>query len=82
VYSLKIELESAQRARWLAELSSALNEAQRLLSRFSLEDGDQRAFDLNLRISAAQAEIRSLQSQSLSRQKPSDREWSGSPLWD
>lgn len=71
----------AERARWLAELSNALHEAQMLLSQFALGDCQQQALELNLRISAAQAEIRSLQTHSASRLRPSYWEWAETALW-
>ena len=52
---------SAERARWLAELSEALDEACALVTRFAfVADNPADAFDLYLRIEAARLEVQAL----------------------
>ena len=54
-------LRSTSRARWLAELSSALEDAQNLLGRLVAERIDQGDADmLRVRIEELRAELRSL----------------------
>ena len=54
-------LRSTSRARWLAELSSALEDAQNLLARLVAERIDQGDADmLRVRIEELRAELRSL----------------------
>ena len=51
----------AERARWLAELSKALDEACILVTRFALATENQaEVFDLYLRLEAARLEVQAL----------------------
>jgi hypothetical protein len=78
------DIAVAYRARWLAELSGALDEAQSLVWQLALA-GVRNAdvLDLSARVEAALAEARSLR---LSRLDKSSNEtcpdWSDSVLWD
>lgn len=78
------EVTAAQRARWLAELSHALEEAQRLIWRLS-EEGVSAAdtLDLAARLETARAEVRSLRlgrtTQESSELNP---KWIDQALWD
>jgi hypothetical protein len=74
-------IKPGERAPWLAELASALDEAQKLLSRFVSEGSQQQVFALKLRISAVQAQVRSLQCQSASRLSLSNWEWPETAIW-
>jgi hypothetical protein len=83
VVRVPTDVTAAQRARWLAELTDALDEAQTLVWRLGVSEMRQiEAFDLLARLEAARAEARSLQ---LSRLReiasPSGPEWTN-PLWD
>lgn len=75
-------MTAAQRARWLAELSGALDDAQQLICRFSGERNVE-AVDLLKRIEAARAQVQSLQ---LGRARKTgddfSSEWSNSLPWD
>ena len=52
---------ATQRARWLAELSDALDEAQDLVWQMAIAEGrDFNALDLSARVEAARAEARSM----------------------
>jgi hypothetical protein len=82
VVQVPTEVTAAQRARWLGELSSALEEAQSLIWRISsAEDID--LLDLRARIESARAEVRSLR---LVRGNPSAFEyrpkWTNHSAWD
>jgi hypothetical protein len=75
---------AAQRARWLAELSNALEEAQTLL--WSLDAADLRkvdVLDLSARLEAARAEVRALRlgrtGEQASQFSPN---WTNQLLWD
>jgi hypothetical protein len=80
--SVPTEAPAAIRARWLAELSEALDSAQRLLARLNSVDADSAALELYARIEAARFEVRSLR---LSRQgiqrNEDDPEWTGFIGW-
>jgi hypothetical protein len=80
--SVPTEAPAAIRARWLAELSEALDSAQRLLARLNLADADSAALELYARIEAARFEVQSLR---LSRQgiqrDEDDPKWTGFIGW-
>jgi len=84
VVRVPTDVTAAQRARWLAELSGALEDAQKLLS--ELIPGDTRngdALDLRARLEAALAEARSLQfGRTKDRQPDFHPEWSNLVPWD
>jgi hypothetical protein len=74
---------AAARARWLAELSEALDEAQALLSR--LEPAELwriDALDLSARVEAAQAHVRMLQSARRIKAPEPHPEWRRMLPWD
>jgi hypothetical protein len=83
VCSVPAEVPPAERARWLGELSEALNEAHRLLCRIDFRGNERsEALELYLRIEAARLEVQSLQlSRSLQPRQQSHREWANSPPW-
>jgi len=59
--SVPTEVPSAERARWLAELAQALDDAQRLLHQLDLRMVPRaEAFELYMRIEAARLEVQSL----------------------
>jgi len=61
MYSVPTEVSAIERARWLAELSEALDAARRLLSKFDIRDRDrEEALDLYTRIEAARFQVQSL----------------------
>ena len=74
--SVPTEVPAAERARWLAELSEALDEAQRLLAGLDRGGGPEvHVRELHLRIEAARLEISSLRlSRSLNPRKGNDPE--------
>lgn len=51
---------AAARARWLAELADALDEAQRLMKELGVDDGRIEAHDLCARIEAARVEVETI----------------------
>jgi hypothetical protein len=72
----------AQRSRWLAELSEALQEAQRLL--WQIDAGGLRSVDaleLSARLEAAHAQVRSLRLRNSQSAINSAPEWTNLP-WD
>jgi hypothetical protein len=59
--SVPIEVPPADRARWLAELAQALDEAQRLFRQLDVRTIPRAdAFELYMRIEAARLEVQSL----------------------
>lgn len=80
--SVPTEAPAAIRARWLAELSEALDDAQRLLFELVPADSGTEAIDLCARIEAARFEVQSLR---LSRpgilRDGVDPKWSGFIPW-
>jgi hypothetical protein len=59
--SVPIEVPPADRARWLAELAQALDEAQRLFRQLDMRTIPRAdAFELYMRIEAARLEVQSL----------------------
>ena len=76
-------MTAAQRARWLAELTDALDEAQSLVWR--LGNAEMRAidaFDLLARLEAARAEARSLRLSRVRQPPCSNPEWTDPVPWD
>lgn len=51
---------AAERARWLAEIASALEEARQLVRRLAVDEGRMDAIELAVRIDAARVEVRTL----------------------
>ena len=59
--SVPIEVPPADRARWLAELAQALDDAQRLFGKLDVRTIPRAdAFELYMRIEAARLEVQSL----------------------
>ena len=83
MFSVPIEVPAAERARWLAELSGALNEARRLMLLLEhLSHQKPAAKDLYLQIEAALLEVQSLRrSRSLCGRQESDPKWIESDPW-
>lgn len=81
--SVPTEVPAAERARWLAEVSEALNEAHRILSQLHLSQEDEAtARELYLRIQAARLEVQSLRlSRSLNPREETDPRWTGPAPW-
>jgi hypothetical protein len=77
------EQPAAERARWLAELSAALSEAEQVLRGFHQElNLGIEARELYWRIEAARLEVQSLQlSRSLNGRKEMHPEWIELPPW-
>jgi hypothetical protein len=76
-------MPAAERARWLAELSDALNEAHDLVRVLDLR-ADQRAdaLELYLRIESARFEVQALRlSRSLQPRRDFSPEWTELPPW-
>jgi len=83
MFSVPTEIPAAERARWLAEPSAALDQAHRLIGCLDLAD-DQRplARELHFRIEAARLEAQSLRmSRSLQPRPESAPEWTHLPPW-
>ena len=77
------EMAAAERARWLADLSDALNQAHELLVNLDL-DGKRRleARELHWRIEAARLEVQSLRlSRSVTQRPEKAPEWIDSLPW-
>ena len=61
LFSVPIDVSAAERARWLAEVSEALDCARELLARLDLDPVKRpAALELHLRIETALLEVRSL----------------------
>ena len=83
MFSVPIEPLGTERARWLAELASALEEASILLGGASVEPSDlAEARDLFVSIEAARMETQALQrSRALTPRQEITPEWTYSPVW-
>lgn len=81
--SVPTEVPAAERARWLAEISEALNDAHRVLGQLQLSEEDEaEARELHLRIQAARFEVQSLRlSRSLNPREESDPKWTEPAPW-
>lgn len=77
-------MTAAERARWLAELSQALDEAQAALwSIAGREVNDSEIWDVAARVESARAEVRSLRLGVEDRGRREDHpEWMIPSLWD
>lgn len=77
------ELSVAERARWLAELADALEQAQQLMWNLGAEEKQAgEAFDLYARLEAARTEVQALQLSRLANARANpDPNWMDS-LWD
>lgn len=83
MFSVPTEAPAAGKARWLADLAAALDEAQRLLLELGLHDDDAaEARDVCVRIEAARREVQSLRlSRSIAARIEPDPEWSNFIPW-
>jgi hypothetical protein len=83
MFSVPFEPAGAERARWLAELATALEEASILLGGASVDPSDlAEARDLFVRIEAARMETQALQrSRALIPRPDISPEWTYPPLW-
>ena len=83
MFSVPIDVPAADRARWLAEVSQALDEACVLLHALRIKDGEyDLACDLNARIESARFEVRSLRlSRSLQPRDDNDPKWTKFAPW-
>jgi hypothetical protein len=77
------EVAAAERARWLADLSAALNQAHQLLVSLDLEgERSLEARELHWRIEAARLEVQSLRlSRSVTQRPEKAPEWTDSLPW-
>ena len=57
---MPIEDSATQRARWLAELADALDDARGLLKQLAAEEGRFDAIELSARIEAARFEVQTM----------------------
>jgi hypothetical protein len=82
VSSVPTQLPAASRARWLADVSRALDDARLILTSLSLVEEDYGlAMDLHVRIEAARFEVRSLRlSRSLQPSEEISPNWTEFPL--
>ena len=82
MYSTPVEVPAAVRARWLAELADALEQAQQLLKRLAVGGRrDSVIVELELRIGAAKCELESLRTSRQPRNQSSPR-WINFPPWE
>ena len=80
--STPVEIPAAVRARWLAELASALEQAEHLLKRLAVGGRHDRIMlELELRIGAARCELESLRTSRPPRAESSPR-WIDFPPWE
>ena len=71
-----------ERARWLAELSTALNEARRLANELGATDARMEALELCARIEAVRREVESLRFRQISQADVQlGPKWIKSPPW-
>ena len=78
------EVSAAERARWLAELADAIEQAQRLVWNLGMAHGRSgEALDLYARLEAARAEVQALRlSRTSERRESFDPNWSEMLPWD
>lgn len=83
MFSVPTEVPAADRARWLAEVSQALDEARALLHALSINEGQyELASDLNARIETARFEVHSLRlSRSFQSRDEKDPKWTRFAPW-
>ena len=80
--STPVEVPAAVRARWLAELADALEQAEQLLKRLAAGGRrDSVIVELELRIGAAKFELESLRTSRQPRPESSPR-WINFPPWE
>ena len=78
------EVSAAERARWLAELAEAIEQAQRLVWTLGMAHGrSAEALDLYARLESARAEVQALRlSRTRERRHSFDPNWSEKLPWD
>ena len=83
MFSVPIEVPPAERARWLAEVSDALEQAHRLLCELDIDDASTPdALDLYVRIEAARIEAQALRlSRSITPRAEPDPIWTNLSAW-
>jgi len=83
MFSVPTEVPAADRARWLADVADALDQAHRLLFELDLEsDVTADALDLYVRIEAARLEVQSLRlSRSITPRTGPDPNWTNLSAW-
>ena len=82
MFSVPTDVPAAERARWLAEVSEALDAARDLIVQLEFAADAQSALDLHLRIETARMEVRSLRlSRSLQSRPTLDPERIDLGLW-
>jgi hypothetical protein len=82
VVQVPSEASAAQRARWLSELSDALEEARRVIGQLSAADGQINAAELNARIDAIRLEVQALRlRRNPQPERDSDPEWTKDFPW-
>lgn len=84
VKRVPIVTSAPERARWLAELALALEEAQKVAWRLGVSEGNNaEAKELYGRIEAARAEVDTLRLSGFRRiREETDPDWSNLLLWD
>jgi hypothetical protein len=83
VCSVPTEVPGAERAKWLAELAEALNEAHDLVTNIDLGGGEKaEVLELYIRIEAARLEVQSLRlSRSFEPRRDFGPEWTRLQPW-
>jgi hypothetical protein len=82
VNRLPNEESAVDRARWLAQLAAALDDARRVVKQLGGDDGRIEAVELYARIEAARMEIRAMQlRRSLAGRQLFDPQWTESAPW-
>ena len=77
-----IENSAAERARWLAELSGALDDARHLVKELGAAEGDIDAVELYARIEAVRFEVQAIRlRRSYDRDQESGPEWMEDLPW-
>jgi hypothetical protein len=77
-----IETSAADRARWLAELGAALEEARRVMKRLGAAEGRIEAVELYARIEAVRLEVEAMQlAVPTAADEGSGPKWIKSPPW-
>jgi hypothetical protein len=83
MFSVPTDVPAADRARWLAEVADALEQAHRLLFELHLEnDAASDALDLYVRIEGARLQVQALRSsRSITPRARPDPNWTNLPAW-
>jgi acyl-CoA reductase-like NAD-dependent aldehyde dehydrogenase len=75
------EDSAARRARWLAELADALEEARRLIKQLGAAEGQIDAVELYARIEAVRLEVQAMRLRRSAGADKFDREWTKDFPW-